>query len=119
MLVELYPALYIVPSEHNTIRSSLIVYISTINLFAKLVCETKTGVVELVVLPFPKSPLLFKPHAYNLPSLVNAKILVLLGETFTIVFPNNRFEILVVDHTLDCAVNSIGSSCSLPVPLIM
>ena len=71
----------------------------------------------MVVLPFPKSPLLFKPQAYNLPSLVKAKILVLLGETFTIDFPNNRFDILAEAPTLVCAVNSIGSSCSFPVPL--
>ena len=72
---------------------------------AKLVCVTKIGVVELVVFPLPKRPLLFKPHAYNLPSLVKAKILVLLGATFTIVFPNNKFVILDEVPTNGCAVN--------------
>ena len=109
LFVELKPALNIVPSEHKTIKSSLIVYISTICLFGKFVCATKTGVVELVVFPFPKRPLLFKPHAYNLPSLVKANIFVLLGDTFTMVLPKSGLTILFEAPIVDNAVNSIGS----------
>ena len=59
------------------------------------------------------------PQAYNCPSLVNAKILIVLGTTLTIVFPNKGFAILVEVPTNDCAVNSIGSGWAIAVPFII